>query len=46
MPLTAEQALLPKSSQDSSSNATNGKTEDEVMDSTEAQAELASDLAL
>jgi hypothetical protein len=36
MPLMAEQALLPESSQDSSSNATNGKTEDEVMDSTEA----------
>jgi hypothetical protein len=44
MPLMAEQALLPESSQDSSSNATNGKMEDEFMDSTEVQAELAADL--
>jgi hypothetical protein len=34
----AEQALLPESSQDSYLNATNGKMEDKVMDSTEVQA--------
>jgi hypothetical protein len=41
MPLMAEQALLPESSQESSSNATNSKTGDEAMDSIEAQAESA-----